>query len=145
MSAKNLKKAKKFTVKLDKKRPMVFNFNTFCILSDIEENAYLVLEKVGQMNPKALRSMFYACLTAGIQLDNEDAELDLTKSEVGELVGEFMFDLKREKEFEAVMEEFGKAIEDFFPEAPTSEQENSDEKGATQTEENGEEKNETAE
>ena len=143
MSAKNMKKAKKFTVKLDKARPMVFNFNAFCILADIEKNPYLVLEKMGEANPKALRSVFYSCLTAGVQLADEDAELDLTRAEVGELVGQLMFG--DEEGFEKIMTDLGEAMEAFFPEAPASEQENSDEKGATQAEENGEGKNETAE
>lgn len=141
MSAKNVKKAKKIKVKLDKVRHLVFNFNTFCVLSDIEKNPYDVLDKIGEMNPKAMRSIFYACLTAGVQLEDEDAELDLTKSEVGELVGQLMFDASKEKEFGEVMEELGKAVEDFFPSAPKSEQEDSDEKGATQTDEEGAEKN----
>lgn len=141
MSAKNVKKAKKLKIKLDKVRPLIFNFNTFCILSEFEKEPYTVMQKMETLNPKAIRSMVYACLTAGLQLDDEDAELDLTRAEVGELIGQMMFDESRQDEFKVVMEELGKAVDNFFPDAPKSEQKDSDEEGATQTEEEGDEKN----
>lgn len=142
MTAKNAKKAKKFTVKLDKKRDLIFNFNAFCILSETVKDAYQAMDDVGLAKPYALRAMTHACLTAAVQLkeDDEYAELDLSKSQVGELVGYLMFNDK--KAFEALMTNLLESIANFFPDAPESEQEGSDEKGATQTEEEGDEKNE---
>lgn len=140
MTAKNAKKAKKFTVKLDKKRDLIFNFNAFCILSETVKDAYQAMDDVGRAKPYALRAMTHACLTAAVQLKDEYAELDLSKAEVGEHVGYLMFN--DQKAFEALMTNLLESIANFFPDAPTSEQENSDEKGATQTEEEGDEKNE---
>ncbi len=139
MAVKNVKKAKKFSVKLDKKRDLIFNFNAFCILSENVKDAYQTLDDVSRAKPNALRAMLHACLTAAVQLKDEDAELDLTKAEVGESLGFLMFN--DQKTFEDLMTNLLEAMADFFPDAPKSEQEGSDEEGATQATEEGNEKN----
>jgi hypothetical protein len=123
---KDMKQAEVFTINFDQERKFTFDFNALMELGEFYEDPYSALDLLEKMNPKALRAVIYSMLVAGAKVKDEDAELDLSVSEVGHLVG----GLFRDKEnMGDIMKKAMKGIGEFFRD-PADEQK-ADEKKST--------------
>lgn len=70
---------KSVEVNLDRKRKLIFNINTLCILEDVTgENYSDFIQRLQKLSAKDLRALLYACL----KQDDEN----LTLEKVGELI-----------------------------------------------------------
>lgn len=120
MKGKDLKQAKVIMVKIDKERPLTFDFNALCELQDSFIDPFIAVGGLATGDVKCMRALLHASLVAGQMAKDESVEFDLTMAQVGRFLGQIMSSDKElyDEIFKAILE--GVAL--FFPEKEEKEE-----------------------
>lgn len=114
MKGKDLKQAKIAKIKLDKIRPLTFDFNALCELQDDFIDPFVAVAGISTGDVKCLRSLLHASLIAGQLATDETVEFDLTVAQVGRLLGQVM--ATDNKTYEEIFTVILEGVTLFFPE-----------------------------
>jgi hypothetical protein len=109
--ATDMKQAKVYTFELDKERKATFDFNALVELSEFYDDPYSAMDLLEHANPKVLRAMVYSMLVAGEKIKDEDAELDLSLSQVGHMVGKWF---RNKDKLADAMKDISESVQAFF-------------------------------
>jgi hypothetical protein len=90
MKGSEMKQAKIFKVKLDKDRPMTFDFNALCELQERYIDPFVAVAGLATGDVTVLRALVHASLVAGQMAVDESEEMDLTFGQVGRLLGNYL-------------------------------------------------------
>lgn len=121
MKGKEMKQAKLHYVAIEfnekgeaiRKRPLTFDFNALCELSDLFVDPIIAVTGIMSGDPKVIRSVLYASLVAGQLAVDENVEFDLSIAKVGNLIGPLVTQFHTE--YEDIMTKILEGVTMFFP------------------------------
>lgn len=127
MILKDMKDAKIHTIELDKERPLTIDFNSLGLIQEFGYyNPFEILNgvKLGLLN--SIKIGLYAGLVSGLQAEDEKAELDISITQLGRMLGVLM--VRDNEAYKKILGTLVDAMTDFLPEEDKKEDKEGKEK-----------------
>lgn len=127
MIGKDMKDAKIYTITLDEERPFTFDFNTLGLIQEFGYfNPFEILNGVQTGYLNSIKIGIYSGLVSGLLSKDENAQLDISISELGRMLGYLM--IHDRDSYQEILGTLVKAMSDFLPEKNEEEKEEGKEK-----------------